>query len=159
MVGILSIAGEAAFEIHDPESIDSVVVLKGERILYLLSGGRRVREYRIALGRNPIGHKQQEGDGRTPEGRYLIDYRNPKSRYHLSLHISYPSREDEREARNKGVSPGGDIMIHGLPNGLGYIGKLHRMRDWTDGCIAVTNEEMAEIWRLVRIGTPIEIRP
>ena len=138
---------------------DKVLVLKGERHLVLLSRGKVLKSYRIALGRQPEGHKTREGDSRTPEGHYLIDWRNPNSRFHLSLHISYPNDEDRAAASRAGVPPGGDIMIHGLPNGLGGLGKAHRLKDWTDGCIAVTNEEMEEIWRRVDDGTPIEIRP
>jgi murein L,D-transpeptidase YafK len=101
----------------------------------------------------------REGDGRTPEGRYSIDSRNSRSRFHLALHISYPNADDRRTAQQRGVSPGGDIMIHGLPNGLGWLDKLHRKRDWTDGCVAVTNPEMEEIWAHVATGTAIEILP
>ena len=110
------------------------------------------------MGRNwADGHKQSEGDERTPEGRYIIDWRNPRSIAHLSLHISYPDEEDVAAAREAGRAPGGNIMIHGLPNGWGALGPLHRVLDWTDGCIAVTNEEMREIWSKVPDGTPIEI--
>lgn len=138
---------------------EKVLVAKSERKMWLIAEGKKYREYKISLGDNPIGHKQHQGDERTPEGKYIIDYRNPKSKYHLSLHINYPSKEDKRRAREKGVDPGGDIFIHGLPNGFsavefGFVG-----RDWTDGCIAVTNEEIKEIWKLVRNGTPIEILP
>ena len=107
-----------------------------------------VRTYRIALGRDPLGHKQREGDGRTPEGRYTIDRRNPNSKYHLALHISYPGPAD------LGADPGGDIMIHGLKPGVD-----HPASDWTQGCIAVTDSEMDEIWEMVADGTPIEILP
>lgn len=138
---------------------DKVVVIKRRRVLVLLYNGKVVRRYRIALGFNPIGHKRQEGDGRTPEGRYVIDWRNPKSRFTLSLHISYPNRRDRAAARRRGVSPGGAIFIHGLPNGMTAIGKAHALRDWTEGCIAVTSEEIREIWAAVPNGTPIEISP
>jgi murein L,D-transpeptidase YafK len=134
--------------------IDRVVVHKSRRELLLLSGESVVRSYRIALGRNPIGHKQQEGDGRTPEGRYTIDSRNPNSKYHLSLHISYPSPGDLERARSQSIDPGGDIMIHGLKPGV-----PHPVTDWTQGCIAVTDSEMDEIWSLVADHTPIEILP
>lgn len=121
--------------------------------MLLLSGESVVRSYRIALGRDPLGHKQEEGDGRTPEGRYTIDRRNPKSKFHLSLHISYPNRADHARAAAAGVSPGGDIMIHGLKPGVSHP------EDWTAGCIAVTNAEMEEVWDLVADGTPVEINP
>jgi murein L,D-transpeptidase YafK len=137
---------------------DRIVVEKAARTLSLYRGGRLLKTYKIALGPNPTGHKQQEGDGRTPEGTYTIDSRKRNSAFHRALHISYPNAEDRRRARRRGVSPGGDIMIHGLPNGLGAIGKKHVLRDWTEGCIAVTNEEIEEIWRVVPNGTPIEIR-
>jgi len=118
-----------------------------------------VREYRIALGKNPVAPKKRQGDGRTPEGDCRIDYRNPGSRFHLSLHISYPKKEDVEEARSECYDPGSDIMIRGIGNGFGWLGFLHRIVDWTDGCMAVTNDEMDEIWRLVPVGTPIRIVP
>lgn len=136
-----------------------VVVLKGERRLILKRGEEEIAAYAIALGFAPEGHKRREGDGRTPEGRYVIDWRNPKSAYHLSLHISYPSAADGAAAAEAGDDPGGMIMIHGLPNGMGWLGAAHSLRDWTAGCIAVTSEEIEEIWTLVPDGTPIEIRP
>ncbi len=140
--------------------VETVLVEKGERRLQLLGAdGTVLKSYTIALGGDPLGHKQREGDGRTPEGRYTIDWRNPQSAYHLSLHISYPDQDDTRRANERGEDPGGMIMIHGMRNGLGWLGSLHQYVDWTDGCIAVTNAEMDEIWRLVPKRTPIEIRP
>ena len=141
------------------QKADEVLVLKSKRLMYLLHKGKIVKEYQISLGDNPKGHKQQEGDERTPEGRYVIDYRNPKSSYHLSLHINYPNRADKAAARKRGVSPGGQIFIHGLPNGMAGTPWLFKGRDWTDGCIAVTSDEIEEIWKLVDNGTPIEIKP
>jgi len=131
--------------------VDRVVIRKGRREMLLLSGEAVVRQYRVALGRNPMGAKRQEGDGKTPEGHYTIDRRNPKSRYHLALHISYPGAADCERAREAGVDPGGDIMIHGLKDGEVRAG------DWTQGCVAVTNAEMDEIWKLVADGTPVTI--
>ena len=128
-----------------------MVVSKKRREMVLLRGESVLRTYRIALGREPVGPKRQEGDGRTPEGRYVIDRRNAKSKYHLSLHISYPDAADLARAREAGVDPGGDIMIHGLKDGV------RRDGDWTQGCIAVTDEEMDEIWGLVGEGTAIWI--
>ena len=128
-----------------------MVVSKKRREMVLLRGESVLRTYRIALGREPVGPKRQEGDGRTPEGRYVIDRRNAKSKYHLSLHISYPDAADVARARDAGVDPGGDIMIHGLKDGV------RRDGDWTQGCIAVTDEEMDEIWGLVGEGTAIWI--
>jgi len=127
--------------------------------MWLIHEDNRYREYEISLGDNPIGHKQKEGDEKTPEGKYTIDYRNPNSSYHLSLHITYPSAEDKRIAKKRGISPGGDIFIHGLPNGMGPLGFGFKNRDWTDGCIAVNDKEIEEIWNLVKNGTPIEILP
>jgi murein L,D-transpeptidase YafK len=138
---------------------DLVVVDKSERRLTLFRGGRELRSYRVALGPSPEGHKREQGDGRTPEGRYVIDWRNAKSAFHRSLHVSYPNASDRRDARRRGVDPGGAIMIHGLPDGMGWLGAEHVATDWTLGCIAVTNEEIEEIWRVVRDGTAIELRP
>jgi len=138
---------------------DQVVVLKSMRTLTLISHGEVLRKYKVALGGSPAGAKQQQGDHRTPEGHYILDRRNPKSRFYKSIHISYPNEKDRREAAKRGVLPGGDIMIHGLPNGFAWLGATHRETDWTDGCIAVTNSEMDEIWDLVPDGTPIEIKP
>lgn len=139
--------------------VDEILVLKNARRLILIKDRKQIKKYRISLGSNPIGHKTQEGDGKTPEGRYTIDYRNPKSKYHLSLHISYPNNADEAQAKRRRVSPGGDIMIHGLPNGFGSMGEFQKYADWTQGCIAVTDEDIEELWRAVPNGTPIEIRP
>lgn len=138
---------------------DRIVVHKAERELLLVAEGKTLKRYRIALGGHPRGHKTQEGDRRTPEGAYRIAGRNPRSAYHLSLRISYPNEDDRMQAARRGVSPGGDIMIHGLPNGFGWIGRLHRWVDWTAGCIAVTDSEIEEIWRSVPDGTPVEIKP
>ena len=140
-------------------TIDRILVEKAERKLSILRKGKVIKTYRIALGGNPIGAKQEEGDMKTPEGVYTIDYRNPNSDYHLALHISYPSVEDNARAAQRGVNAGFDIMIHGLPNGRGWIGAAHRQTDWTAGCIAVTDEEIEEIWRVTPDGTAVEIRP
>ena len=138
---------------------DRVIVHKKDRTLELMHAGKVISSYRIALGGNPVGPKTRQGDRRTPEGTYVIDSRNAQSHYHRSLHISYPDAADRERARKLGVSPGGDIFIHGLPNGYGAIGAAHRLHDWTDGCIAVTDQEIEEIWKLVDNGTPVEIRP
>lgn len=144
----------------DRPPIDLVLIDKSQRRLSLMSAGNALRTYRVALGRDPDGPKVQQGDNRTPEGRYLIDSRNPNSAFHRSLHISYPNPGDRARARAMGVSPGGDIMIHGMGNGLGWVTWLHRrLFDWTAGCVAVTNAEIEEIWTLVPDGTPVEIRP
>ena len=141
---------------------DLVVVEKSDRKLFLLRDGRILREYPVALGKNPVGHKQKQGDGRTPEGRYILDWRNPDSRFHRSIHISYPNESDIRRAEAVDQDPGDYIMIHGSPEWVPSVewarNWLHR-ENWTDGCIAVTNDIMDEIWTLVKDGTPIEIRP
>lgn len=139
------------------EQAHEVLVIKSTRELHLLRNGETFRQYEISLGAMPTGHKQQEGDERTPEGRYVIDWRNPDSIAYLSLHISYPNAADVAAAEHAGVEPGGNIMIHGLPNGWGFVGQMHVLWDWTNGCVAVTNEQMREIWALVPNGTPITI--
>ncbi len=144
------------------DGVDRVMVAKAERRLHLCRGDSILKTYGIALGRAPTGHKAREGDSRTPEGRYVLDWRNADSRYHLSIHISYPNRTDRENASAMGVDPGGDIMIHGYPAGAGaslwsrywFLG-----RDWTDGCIAVSNADMKEIWDSVPDGTAIDILP
>jgi hypothetical protein len=138
---------------------DRVIVEKSSRRLTLLHQGKVLKVYHVALGHTPVGRKECEGDGRTPEGLYRIDLHKSDSAFHLALHISYPNASDVEVARAKGCSPGGAIMIHGTRNGLGWLGRLHRLVDWTAGCIAVTNWEIEEIWRAVPVGTPIEIRP
>lgn len=138
---------------------DKVIIEKRARILTLSSNGEVIKSYKVALGRNPEGAKEKEGDNKTPEGTYTIDTRHTKSSYHLALHVSYPNAQDIQRAKQQGVSPGGSIMIHGIRNGLGWIGKFHRKFDWTKGCIAVTNDEIDEIGRLVANGTPVEIKP
>jgi murein L,D-transpeptidase YafK len=138
---------------------DLIVVKKSERSLTLWLDGRPLKRYPIALGVAPRGPKEVQGDGRTPEGRYFIDGRNPGSRYHLALHISYPNAADRARAANMGRPPGGDIMVHGLPRGRGWLGRFGRWSDWTLGCICVTNADIAEIWGAVPVGTPIEILP
>jgi len=124
-----------------------------------MRAGQVLKTYKIALGSEPVGPKTRRGDHRTPQGIYVIDSRNAHSQFHRSLHISYPNAVDRERARKLGVATGGDIFIHGLPNGYGFIGAAHRARDWTDGCIAVTDQEIEEIWKLVANGTPVEIRP
>ena len=141
------------------EPADKVLIEKKARRLTLLADGEVIKTYRIALGGNPVGPKERQGDNKTPEGNYTIESRNRASKYHLSLRISYPNAKDKTRARKLGQSPGGDIMIHGIKNGLSWVGPLHAQIDWTQGCIAVTDEEMEEIDRLVPNGTHVEIRP
>jgi murein L,D-transpeptidase YafK len=138
--------------------IDALVVIKSGRELQAYSEGRLVKTYKISLG-DPTGPKTREGDRRTPEGHYLIRDKNPESGYHKNLGISYPDEADRAAALQAGNSPGGDIKIHGLRNGLGFIEKFHRWYDWTNGCIAVTNAEIDELYEAVGVGTKIEIRP
>ncbi len=142
-----------------PVKADSILILKKDHLLELLSAGKVIRSYKVALGSGGLAPKDRQGDGRTPEGHYVIDNRNAASHYHKALHVSYPNPDDRRRAARLGVAPGGDIMIHGLPNGKGYIGAAHQIYDWTLGCIAVTDQEIDEIWTLVPTGTPVEIRP
>jgi len=139
--------------------IDSVLVNKSELKMYLLAKGEKVKEYSIALGANPKGHKQQEGDERTPEGKYFLDYKKSDSSFYKAIHISYPNMEDQTKAKERGVNPGGLIMIHGQKNGLGWLSWISQNFNWTNGCIAVTNKEMDEIWNLMKVGAPIEIQP
>jgi len=140
-------------------SIDRILIEKNARRLMVISQGEVLKSYNIALGGNPVGPKERQGDNKTPEGTYVIDGRNKDSRFHLSLHISYPNERDKNRAKELGVSPGGDIMIHGIKNGSPWVGEAHAEVDWTKGCIAVTDEEIEEISRLAPNGTIVEIRP
>jgi murein L,D-transpeptidase YafK len=142
-----------------PAKATSVLVLKAAHKLYLMRGETVLYSFPIALGHHPRGTKLRQGDQRTPEGRYVLDWRNPHSQFYRSIHISYPNEQDLARARENGFTPGGEIMIHGLPSGMAAIGARHAATDWTDGCIAVTDEEMDLIWRTVDDNTPIEIRP
>ena len=165
LAGALLVLGGCATQPPEPPkaalTADRVIVKKGERKLQLVKAGQVVREYRVNLGDNPYGHKERQGDERTPEGDYVLDWRNPNSLFYRSIHISYPNAQDVQAARAKGVDPGGMVMIHGRPS---YIDSPRILaeydnRDWTNGCIAVKNPEMDEIWRAVRDGTPIRIQP
>ncbi|MBL6990520.1 MAG: L,D-transpeptidase family protein [Bacteriovoracaceae bacterium] len=171
---ILFIGGAAiASNPYNYPKATKVIIVKNKRRLYLVHHSMVYKEYKISLGQNPLGHKQMEGDSKTPEGEYRIDWRNSSSKYHLSLHISYPNEQDKKNANTKGVSPGGNIMIHGLPNDLGilsefldnydlddeWIKKVIHLFDWTQGCIAVNDEDIEQIWELVPDGTPIFILP
>ena len=156
--GAIAVVKDAAKQpIPSAAIIDKVLVDKSERRLQLLSGDKVIKSYHIALGGNPIGHKQQEGDNRTPIGSYTLDYKNEKSGYYRSMHVSYPNAIDKANAKSRGVSPGGAIMIHGQKNGFGALAMLNQQRDWTADCMAVTNNEMDEIMAAVKVGTIIEI--
>ena len=143
----------------EPERADLILIEKGARRLTLLRQGKVLATYPVSLGFTPAGRKEREGDGRTPEGRYHVEWKNPNSVAHLSLKVSYPDAADEASARARGEEPGGDIMIHGIMNGYGWLGPLHRLADWTQGCVAVSNAEMEAIYARVDVDTPIEIRP
>jgi murein L,D-transpeptidase YafK len=138
---------------------DRIVVEKSKRSMKLMHGAEVLKSYQVALGGQPVGAKERQGDHKTPEGVYSVDVKKPNSRFHRALHISYPSSSDRERASRLGVDPGGDVEIHGLGSRWGWVGAAHRKVDWTDGCIAVTNEEIDEIWPLVEVGTPVEIRP
>ena len=138
---------------------DSIVVEKHRRRLTLYQLGIPVRTYAVALGKQPIGDKLRNGDNRTPEGVFYIDYKNPDSKYHMALHISYPDAAHLAKSRAVGARPGGDIMIHGLPKAFADLGEKQAQYDWTEGCIAVTNVQIDEIWRAVPPGSPIQIKP
>ena len=138
---------------------DRVVVEKGKRTMTLMQSGKVLKTYKVALGQNPVGHKEQIGDQRTPEGVYAIDLRRPESRFNLALRISYPGPNDRQYAAARGVDPGGEIYIHGQPHGGVNPARLADGPDWTDGCVALSNAEIREVWALVPLGTPVEIRP
>lgn len=137
---------------------EKVVVIKGEKLLLLLYNGKILKSYKVSIGKNP-GRRVRRGDNRTPEGNYVIDRRNPRSSFYKALHISYPNASDIRIARKLGVSTGEEVLIHGLPEGFEDLGASHADFNWTRGCIAVSNEEMDEIWEFVADGTPIKILP
>jgi murein L,D-transpeptidase YafK len=139
--------------------IDCILVEKAARTMKVFYKDKLLKTYKVALGGDPIGPKTQFGDEKTPEGKYTISWKNPHSQYHLSLHISYPSLQDVKNAKAKGVDAGGEIFIHGLPNGKAWIGASHSLHDWTLGCVAVTSEEIEEIYHATPNGTPIEIKP
>lgn len=138
---------------------DRIVVMKSKRTMTLESDGRVVKTYKVALGGQPIGAKDRQGDHKTPEGEYVVDAKNANSQFFMALHLSYPNSSDRARAHKLGVSPGGDVEIHGLGKKYGWIGSRHRLSDWTDGCIAVTNEEIQEIFGMVSVGTRVEIQP
>ena len=149
-------SGRSKFRTYNGPGVTGIVVNKAAREMYLVHHGQALKKYDIELGFAPIGDKKVEGDGKTPEGTYLIDRRNPNSQFHLSLGISYPNALDRAEAKALGQSPGGDIFIHGQPR---MTTSADVQKDWTWGCIAVTNSEMEEVYAMVRNGTPITINP
>jgi murein L,D-transpeptidase YafK len=159
IAAVLAWANAPERALPDGAVADRIVVEKSARRLTLYAHGAPLKSYPISLGAHPAGAKQREGDNKTPEGIYAIDVRKADSGFHRALHVSYPSAADRARAAAAGVSAGGDIMIHGLPNGLGFLGRTQRFRDWTAGCVALTNREVDELWRAVPAGTPVEIRP
>ena len=159
LIGLFWWAHHSSSQLASGATADSILVEKAARTLTLYQGTNVLQQYCVALGRNPVGDKEREGDKKTPEGVFVIDKRKLDSSFHLALHVSYPDDIHTAKARAKGVSPGGDIMIHGIRNGLSWMGKMHRWVDWTAGCIAVTDWEIEEIAKAVPDGTRIEIRP
>lgn len=141
------------------EKADLVLVVKSESKLYLKKNGKILKTYKVSFGADPKGHKQRQGDERTPEGRYILDYKKNDSDFYKAIHISYPNEQDKQRASQAGVDPGGAIMIHGQKNGWGWFSWVTQRFNWTDGCIAVSDRQMEEIWQAVDVGTPIEIRP
>jgi murein L,D-transpeptidase YafK len=158
-VGCVLVAAVFGAARAQAQQADRIVITKSARQLTLLRNGKAIRTYRVCLGSHPVGPKEREGDGKTPEGIYRIDRRNGSSKYHLALHVSYPNAADQARARSKHVSPGGEIMIHGVPNRWRWLSFAFQHIDWTAGCIAVKDNEIEEIWRLVPNGTVVEIRP
>ncbi|MDR3734688.1 MAG: L,D-transpeptidase family protein [Acidobacteriaceae bacterium] len=164
VVGIACALGFAGFlfalKAQEPvQKADFILVEKSKRVMTLYANGKVLKTYKVSLGPHPVGAKQVEGDGKTPEGRYVIDSVNRASSYHLALHVSYPNAADIARAKSLGKPAGGDIMIHGLPNGYGWVGSAQQLHDWTAGCIAVTNREIEEVVKLAPVGTVVEIRP
>lgn len=141
------------------KTADLVVIVKSTHTMTLYSGREVLKTYKVALSRDSVGPKQRAGDHKTPEGSYVVDAKNAHSRFHLALHLSYPNRSDRARARKLGVSPGSDVEIHGPPNGYAWLGGSQRLVDWTDGCIAVSNPEIEEIWRMVPVGTAVKTLP
>ena len=141
------------------EKADFVLVIKSESTLYLKSGGKTLKEFHVVFGKNPKGPKVKEGDKRTPEGRYVLDYKKEDSVYYKAIHISFPNEKDKQHAKELGVNPGGQIMIHGQKNGFVWPASITQLFNWTDGCIALSNKDMDEVWDAVGVGTPILIEP
>lgn len=141
------------------KKVDRILILKAAHTMTLMHGDEGLKTYKVALSTVPLGAKERNGDHKVPEGKYVVDRKNPQSQFHLALHISYPNEADRARARKLGVAPGGDIEIHGLAKRYAWLGALHREHDWTDGCIAVTNAEIDEIYPLIQVGTTVEICP
>jgi murein L,D-transpeptidase YafK len=159
VIACISLALAITVNAQTPTQVDRILVEKSKRTLTLLNGTEVVKTYKVALGRQPEGAKDRQGDHKTPEGTYSVDAKKADSKFHKALHISYPSPADRERANKLGISQGSDVEIHGLGSMWGWVGAQHRRIDWTDGCIAVTNEEIDEIYPLVKVGTLVEIRP
>jgi murein L,D-transpeptidase YafK len=162
LFALLSVSGcssakEQANPLDTEQRADKIVISKADHTMTLMSKGKVLSVYKVALGRGPSGPKEHQGDHETPEGEYVIDQKNPQSRFHLALHVSYPNALDRKRAESRGLDPGGAIMIHGVEKHFAWLGSLQHEVDWTDGCIAVTNPEIEEVYRLVPVGTPVEI--
>ena len=138
---------------------DRIIIIKHARTMMLMHGGKVLKTYRISLGGEPVGPKRRAGDHKTPEGDYIVDSKKPHSQFYRALHLSYPNAADRARARKLGVNPGGDVEIHGLGEKYGWVGSAQRLYDWTDGCIAVTNQQIDQIYEMVPVGTPLEIKP
>ncbi len=159
LIALITLLTPGLLQAGEFPSADRVVIEKGARLLHLMQNGEPFRTFKIALGIRPAGDKQREGDFKTPEGRYLLDRRNPNSEFFLSIRVSYPNAQDRQEAAELGVNPGGAIMIHGQPNVPTRSEAFYQTQDWTNGCIAVSNSDMIDIWLMTSENTPIEIRP
>ncbi len=155
---ILLLSLNVAFAVSSQKA-DRVLVIKSEHRLILINNGEIFATYNVTFGSNPNGHKQSQGDQKTPEGKYVLDYKNANSDYYKSIHISYPNKKDRENAKRLGVSPGGNIMIHGQLNGWEWAAPIVQLFSWTDGCIALSNKDMDQIWLAIDPGTPIEIWP
>lgn len=158
LASLIPIAASRA-QVPGNKTADRIVIVKSARTMMLESNGRVLKTYKVALGGQPVGAKERQGDHKTPEGEYIIDAKNEHSRFYMALHLSYPNAADRARAHSLGASPGGDVEIHGLGKQYGWIGARHRLVDWTDGCIAVTNEEIQEIFGMVSVGTRVQIKP
>jgi len=152
-------SGRAVPAASTRELADEIVIIKSEHKMTLLNQGKPIHEYQVALSTVPVGAKERNGDHKVPEGDYRIDYKNPASQFHLALHVSYPNSADRERAKKLGVDPGGEIEIHGLAKQYAWLGSMHRKYDWTNGCVAVSNAEIEEIYPLVPVGTKVEIKP
>jgi murein L,D-transpeptidase YafK len=159
LIAIFAVSHDNAKSLPASALADKIIIQKSQHAMFLMDGKTVLKAYAVSLGRRGSGPKVREGDGKVPEGTYRIAGHKPDSRFHYALKISYPELKDIEAARMLGAKPGGDIMIHGMPNGLGWLGPVHRLTDWTAGCIAVTDKEIDEIARAVRDGTPVEIKP